>query len=630
MANWWESDSKWAGAEEAGAAGRGNETSSWEANGIANAASGGDQTATSWQANGTANEASGGDQTTWDTPSKAPAHDFWNMQKWNLENNVLPGKPHHELDGDDDMLFVERLGSSAGLDFKRYETVPVDISGTKANNIPPCDTFEELYQTFQAYIPDALVDNVRRCKYQTPTPVQKYAIPVGLVGRDIMCCAQTGSGKTAAFLFPVIGCMMRHHENPCGAQKTPFEGPAQPDTLIMTPTRELCIQIYEEALKFTHRTPFRAWRLYGGEKTKIQMEELARGADLLVATPGRLDDFINREIIKVDKTCVLVLDEADRMLDMGFQSQIRRIVEENGMPPKDQRQTMMFSATFAEECQRLAQDYLYDYIWIGVGKIGGAVDTVDQKLVRVHTAKKFEKLIEILDTFYDKRSECDKALVFTNTKDTAKWLDEQLFEHKMDTGALHGNLDQHEREQTLTRFRQNKIDVMIATDVAARGLDIEKVALVVNYDMPTEMEVYVHRIGRTGRIGNTGEAITLLATEEADGSCLEKTDNLKRLQEIMSDAKSEVPEWFGGLIASSESNSGWGSWNTSKDVRSGQEGHEAYTAYAQTDAWAGWKKEADDTPETDWKKNDAGNTANSWDDNSNDAGNSKSWNEGKW
>merc|ERR1719326_795143 len=151
-----------------------------------------------------------------------------------------------------------------------------------------------MYTEFKDCIPDALVENVRRCKYDKPTPVQKYAIPVGLVGRDVMCCAQTGSGKTAAFLIPVIGRMMKNHQNPIGVQKVPFEGQCDPDTLIITPTRELCIQIYEESLKFCHRTPYRVVQLYGGSPTKDQMWECAKGCDLMVSTPGRLMDFIDR------------------------------------------------------------------------------------------------------------------------------------------------------------------------------------------------------------------------------------------------------------------------------------------------------------------------------------------------
>lgn len=415
-------------------------------------------------------------------------------------------------------------------------------------------------------IPDACVENVRRCQYRVPTPVQKYAVPVGLAGRDIMCCAQTGSGKTAAFLIPTIGLMMKHHNGAVGDCDGPFEGKCCPDTLIMTPTRELCIQIHEEALKFCHRTSYRCCRVYGGEATKIQLEDLSKGCDLMVACPGRLQDFINREVIDVSKTYLLVLDEADRMLDMGFEKAVRDIVEGHGMPAKEDRQTMMFSATFPEECQRMAQDFLWDYIWIGVGIVGGAVTTVTQTLKKVQPTEKYQMLIEVLDQFYVNRSTGQRCLVFVNAKDTAKWLDEQLYDQNYDTGALHGNLTQQERETNLGRFRKGEIDVMVATDVAARGLDIEKVDLVLNYDMPNEVDTYVHRIGRSGRIGNRGTAMTFISVDE-HGKAFENAEILAKLLKIMQDAGSEIPDWLEENTYSQQT------WDDKKDDK---------------DSWANW------------------------------------------
>lgn len=289
----------------------------------------------------------------------------------------------------------------------------------------------------------------------------------------------------------------------------------------------------------------------------------------------------------------MVLDEADRMLDMGFEPQVRAIVENHGMPAKEGRQTMMFSATFPDECQKMAQDFLYDYIWIGVGIVGGAVDTVHQHLVKVSPKDKYEKLIAVLDDFFARRTEGGRALVFVNAKDTAKWLDEQLWDQKMNTGALHGNLDQTEREQALQRFRKGEIEVMIATDVAARGLDIESVTLVVNYDMPQDIDSYVHRIGRTGRIGNEGEAITFIACDEGTDACLEKVDTLRKLLQVMTDSKSEVPDWLEGTIETAGAS--WSKHATSAprwggtDMRSGQE---QYKGNGEGDEWANWKKGA--------------------------------------
>jgi len=236
---------------------------------------------------------------------------------------------------------------------------------------------------------------------------------------------------------------------------------------------------------------------------------------------------------------------------------------------------MMFSATFPDECQRMAQDFLYDYIWIGCGIVGGAVDTVSQRLMKVQPSEKYGKLIEVLDEFFSKREAGDKCLVFANSKDTCKFMDEQLYEKHFDTGALHGNLTQEERETNLRRYRNGEIDVMVATDVAARGLDIEKVALVVNFDLPDSVDTYVHRIGRSGRIGNRGQAITFIATDEND-KAYENLDVLKKLHGIMRDARSDVPDWLETTVDpnagwnsgdNNGNNGGWSSWG-GKDMRS--------------------------------------------------------------
>lgn len=537
----------------------------------------------------------------WNTAaaSSAPSGKaYWDAQEEYKTYGTLPGKQDWEQDEDDQNLFKERLGNS-GLDFSRYDSVPIEVSGDKSEAIPALDSFGAMYESFKECIPDALVKNVQRCNYDKPTPVQKYAIPVGLVGRDVMCCAQTGSGKTAAFLFPVIGRMMHGLSNPVGGLTEPFQGACQPDTLILTPTRELCIQIHEEALKFCHRTPYRCEKIYGGASTKDQMREIAKGADVLVATPGRLNDFIGRGVLGVENVAVLVLDEADRMLDMGFERQIREICEEHGMPRNDQRQTLMFSATFPDTCQKMAQDFLFNYIWIGVGIIGGAVDTVQQELQKVTPKQKFEALFEVLDDFYANRQDKERVLVFVNAKDQARWLDEQLHEKNMNTGAMHGDLDQWEREQNLKRFRSGDMDVMIATDVAARGLDIEGVGLVVNYDMPQETDTYIHRIGRTGRIGHKGKAISFIACDDY-GACVEKLEGLKALQQIMQDANSAVPDWLEPLVEAASQGS-WASGNNWKDSWGGR------------DARQQWSKEKDGNNSWDSDKKNNGTDGGSWD-----------------
>mmetsp|Transcript_292 Transcript_292/g.713 ORF Transcript_292/g.713 Transcript_292/m.713 type:complete len:255 (-) Transcript_292:111-875(-) len=245
---------------------------------------------------------------------------------------------------------------------------------------------------------------------------------------------------------------------------------------------------------------------------------------------------------------------------------------------------MMFSATFPEECQKMAQDFLYDYIWIGVGVVGGAVETVEQRLEKVMPKDKYAKLMETLDDFFVKRGQDDRVLVFVNAKDTAKWLDEQLYEKNMDTGALHGNLDQWEREKNLQRFRKGEIDVMIATDVAARGLDIESVVMVINYDLPQDVDSYIHRIGRTGRIGNSGTAVTFISYDE-NGHCLESADTLKKLLQVMQDSKASIPDWLEGTIeevAYSGSKWKWGG----QDMRPDQDN---FRGNGAGDEWSNWK-----------------------------------------
>jgi len=363
-----------------------------------------------------------------------------------------------------------------------------------------------------------------------------------------MCCAQTGSGKTAAFLIPVLAGMMKH-ANSVGMLNEPFSGPCTPDTLCLSPTRELCVQIYNEALKFCHGTPFRSVRVYGAEKIDKQLWELALGADLCIATPGRLWDFVDSGIIDLTRTHCLVLDEADRMLSMNMEMHIRKVVEDYGFPKKDERQTMMFSATFPQECQKLAEDYLFEHVFLGLGVIGGAVNTVQQTLVKVAPEEKFDKLMEFLYDFLEKRQEGERALVFTNSKAQAKGLDQQLWDKKVDTGALHGDLTQEQREDSLQKFREGKIDVLIATDLASRGLDIRGVSHVLNYDLPWEKEVYVQRIGRTGRIGHRGLAITYIAVDR-NGSFLDRSEVLESLPAIMQDAgnDNEVPPWLSDQI----------------------------------------------------------------------------------
>lgn len=496
-----------------------------------------------------------------------------------------------------------------GADFNLYESVSTKVSGNNADNIMKLADFDDLWRRYPSRIPNSLWDNMQKCGFKTPTPVQRYAIPIGLEGRDMMCSAQTGSGKTAAFLIPMLASMIKHHKA-VGDLAGPFEGACKPDTLILTPTRELCVQTYEDALRFCHNTKHRCYRVYGQQNAKTQLGELAKGADLIVATVGRLYDFVRAEIINLEEVNCLVLDEADRMLDLGFQEQIKEIVESHKMPSKEHRQTMMFSATFPDTVQEMAKDYLHDFLMIVVGSAGSPAVTVTQCVEKVDKAEKEQKLTDFV-TEVLKRDPENRLLVFTNSKNSAKFLDEKLYAGTATTAALHGDLDQSKREEHLERFRRGTVDVMIATDVASRGLDISRVTHVVNYDAPKEISLYVHRIGRTGRIGHRGTALTYITYE--DSWCMDSDEFLRDLPEVMEGApNTTVPDWLKEL-SDSKKGDVWNykkpEWSTS-DVR--DRGNEQ-------SGFSGWES-TQETTNQDWS---------AWNGTSGDAGansNSNNWN----
>ena len=306
---------------------------------------------------------------------------------------------------------------------------------------------------------------------------------------------------------------------------------AYPGALIMAPTRELASQIHDEARKFTYMTGLAPVVVYGGADVRQQIRELERGCDILTATPGRLGDLIERGRISLACVRLLILDEADRMLDMGFEPQIRKIVEEEDLPLKEERQTFMFSATFPPEIQRLAGDFLNDYLFLAVGRVGAASNDVTQHLEFVEEQNKTPFLIKYLNTIDE-----GLVLVFVMTKRGADSLENTLIREGFPTTSIHGDRSQREREDALNTFRSGQTPIMVATDVAARGLDIKGVTHVINYDMPTNIDDYVHRIGRTGRIGKKGQALGLMN---------DKNRNIVReLYELISESDSEVPQWL--------------------------------------------------------------------------------------
>ncbi|SPO00772.1 probable ATP-dependent RNA helicase ded1 [Cephalotrichum gorgonifer] len=377
-----------------------------------------------------------------------------------------------------------------GLNFEKYNDIPVEASG---DNVP-----EPVVEFTNPPLDPHLLENIALARYTVPTPVQKYSIPIVMGGRDLMACAQTGSGKTGGFLFPILAQAFKTGPSPVpsmpGHQRKAF-----PTSLILAPTRELVSQIYDESRKFTYRSWVRPCVVYGGADIGSQLRQIERGCDLLVATPGRLVDLIERGRISLQCIKYLVLDEADRMLDMGFEPQIRRIVEGEDMPGVQQRQTLMFSATFPRDIQILARDFLKDYIFLSVGRVGSTSENITQKIEYVEDVDKRSVLLDILHTHG-----AGLTLIFVETKRMADSLSDFLIQQSFPATSIHGDRTQRERERALEFFRNGRCPILVATAVAARGLDIPNVTHVVNYDLPTDIDDYVHRIGRTGRAGNTG------------------------------------------------------------------------------------------------------------------------------
>uniref|UniRef100_A0A8D2JZ43 RNA helicase n=1 Tax=Theropithecus gelada TaxID=9565 RepID=A0A8D2JZ43_THEGE len=370
-------------------------------------------------------------------------------------------------------------GGNTGINFEKYDDIPVEATG---NNCPPhIESFSDVEMG------EIIMGNIELTRYTRPTPVQKHAIPIIKEKRDLMACAQTGSGKTAAFLLPILSQI--YSDGPGEALRAMKENgrygrrKQYPISLVLAPTRELAVQIYEEARKFSYRSRVRPCVVYGGADIGQQIRDLERGCHLLVATPGRLVDMMERGKIGLDFCKYLVLDEADRMLDMGFEPQIRRIVEQDTMPPKGVRHTMMFSATFPKEIQK---------------------DSL--------------------------------TLVFVETKKGADSLEDFLYHEGYACTSIHGDRSQRDREEALHQFRSGKSPILVATAVAARGLDISNVKHVINFDLPSDIEEYVHRIGRTGRVGNLGLATSFFN---------ERNINItKDLLDLLVEAKQEVPSWL--------------------------------------------------------------------------------------
>lgn len=331
--------------------------------------------------------------------------------------------------------------------------------------------------------------------YTTPSPIQAQTIPIILKGNDLMACAQTGTGKTAGFVLPMLQLL---GERPVARSNHAL-------ALIVTPTRELAAQIHESILTYGKNEQIRSAVVFGGVKINPQMMKLRKGVDILVATPGRLLDLYNQNAIKFSDIEILVLDEADRMLDMGFIHDIKKII---ALLPK-KRQSLLFSATFPAEIDQLAKSFLRNPIEISVSPQNTTATTVTQKIYPVDRNRKTNLLVHLIHN-----EGWTQALVFSRTKHGANKLVKILCQENINAAAIHGNKSQAQRTKALENFKQGHVQILVATDIAARGIDIDQLPQVVNFDLPNVPADYVHRIGRTGRAGSNGQAISLVSLDE--------------------------------------------------------------------------------------------------------------------
>ena len=344
-----------------------------------------------------------------------------------------------------------------------------------------------------------ILKSLTEAGYVTPTPIQAQAIPLVLEGHDLMAGAQTGTGKTAAFALPMLQKLLPHASSSTSPAKHPVRA------LILVPTRELAIQVEESVKAYAKHTRLRSLVVFGGVDIRTQTPHLKTGVEILVATPGRLLDHIEQKTVQLNLVQMLVLDEADRMLDMGFMPALKRIL---ALLPR-QRQSLMFSATFSNEIKKLSEDFMNYPTLIEVARSNASAENITQKVYLVEQGDKHQLLAQLL-----RGDDAKQVIVFTKTKLTASRLAKQLQREGVSADAIHGDKSQLERMQALDAFKQGNVAVLIATDVAARGLDIDSLPMVINYEIPHAAEDYVHRIGRTGRAGASGTAISLVSPEE--------------------------------------------------------------------------------------------------------------------
>ncbi|KAF9119226.1 hypothetical protein BGW39_000451 [Mortierella sp. 14UC] len=493
------------------------------------------------------------------------------VYEWQEDYTEETAPANKQLESD---LFGEENRINRGIHFDKYKTISVSVKGGPENRRIMND-FKEL-----ALHPTVL-ENVERMKYEEPTPIQQNATPLLFAGYDVLACAQTGSGKTAAFLVPIISKLLSKLSkaaqlNQPGARRTK----AAPLALIILPTRELGIQMFDAARQFSYKSRLRPVVIYGGADMKTQKENLAKGCDILIATPGRLIDAIERGLVSLAKVKYTVLDEADRILDMGFEPAIRQILSASDMPKDEGLQTALFSATFPSSVQVLARDFLKDdYIRIRVGRIGGTTSDIMQKVVKVEDYQKEENLIRLLMSQPPSRT-----MIFVDSKRRADNLDDILYNKDFPCISLHGDRSQREREAAMDAFKTGRSPILITTSVASRGLDIKDVLHVINYDLCNEIDEYVHRIGRTARAGNPGLATTFYTENNATIA--------PQLVKLLVECEQDVPEFLQEFVEEATTYEDADFFEEDEDTRLQSEGDAALRNGGS--AWEG--ADAQETP----------------------------------
>ncbi|GFO18610.1 Dead (asp-glu-ala-asp) box helicase 5 [Plakobranchus ocellatus] len=395
------------------------------------------------------------------------------------------------------------------------------ISVTRGDRPLPVAEFHE------ANFPEKINERLVRTGWTQPTPIQSLGWPLALSGKNMVAIAQTGSGKTLGFILP--GLIHIKHQR----QVAKGEGPI---VLVLAPTRELAQQIKSVAVEYGRLLGIRSCAVFGGQSKLVQARHLSEGPEIVIATPGRLLDFLEMEVINLDRTSYVVLDEADRMLDMGFEPQIRKVLDQI----RPDRQMLMWSATWPQEIQQLAHDFLGEFTQVNIGSTELTANPNIKQIVKVCERKeKFNLLVEELESYQATGKRPLKTLIFAQTKSQADFLTHRLRKLRFRALSIHGDKSQLVRDKTLNSFRNDETEILVATDVASRGLDVNDIKLVINYDYPNGAEDYIHRIGRTGRAEKTGTALTFVTDDDAS-----KLDDLIN---VLKDAKQEIPEDLSNL-----------------------------------------------------------------------------------